>query len=246
MIQTSLDTLRAAKPDYTPRIGHAWPIVDVPKPKIPGKGHGGTRQASVIPGATEDISLLGSSKQQTADNNKPPEEDEEKQIWEPFAFAFYSTRAEVEKKRAAALAAAASAKSRDPMEPALDNMSKRINVPPAVSDGAPSGSNPLAAGTSKSFTVPTADAPTPNKQKGTPGPPGKPGHGKKKQRRECQYFAAERVANDRATLMRQASRNRHPNKAFRRQFPLLRFDSSTFHHLVTPTSSCMLCTDSSK
>jgi len=184
MIQTSLDSLRAAKPDYTPRIGHAWPIVDVPKPKILGKGHAGTRQASVVPGNADDLSLSGTSKQQTAENNKPPEEDEDRQIWEPFALAFYSTRAEVEKKRAAALAAAANVRSGDPIEPGLDNVSKRMNVPPALSlDTIPSGSNPLTATTSKSFTVPTADAPTPGKQKGMPGPPGKPGHGKKKQRR---------------------------------------------------------------
>lgn len=44
------------------------------------------------------------------------------------------------------------------------------------------GALPSSSSARPALNVPTADAP---KLKNTPGPPGKPGHGKKKQRRAC-------------------------------------------------------------
>ncbi|PVG02284.1 MED6-domain-containing protein [Serendipita vermifera] len=110
MIQSSLDTLRAARPDYTPRVGHVWPIVEAPSTsKILSKPPGGTRQNSVAPGTPVDPSQQSKSQQQQQPPDssvKPPQDNEEKQVWEPFAFAFQATRIEMERKRQAAAAAA--------------------------------------------------------------------------------------------------------------------------------------------
>jgi hypothetical protein len=110
MIQSSLDTLRAARPDYTPRVGHVWPIVEAPTTsKLLGKPPGGTRQNSVVPGTPMDASQQSKSQQQQQPPDssvKPPQDNEEKQVWEPFAYAFQATRIEMERKRQAAAAAA--------------------------------------------------------------------------------------------------------------------------------------------
>lgn len=120
MIQSSLDTLRVAKPDYTARIGHVWPIVDVPSATSKllnnkSKNIVDTRQGSVVPGTPADTTTANNapaSSSQLAKQTGPQyqlEENEDKQIWEPFAFAFHGTRVEMERRRMQNLAATAAA-----------------------------------------------------------------------------------------------------------------------------------------
>jgi hypothetical protein len=228
MIQSSLDTLRAARPDYTPRIGHAWPIVEVPSPssKIPGAGKSASsaRQGSLMPGTPAEASQLSkhgaTESQPHSDGAKASQENEERQIWEPFAYAFHGTRVEMERRQMQSLAAASAAgimsnsssqvaagsnlqgvgglrgieqigtalggrlandgtDNRSRATNAGGELSRRstgLNTSPVTS---PDGSLPSSSAARPALNVPTADAP---KLKGVPGPPGKPGHGKKKQR----------------------------------------------------------------
>jgi hypothetical protein len=227
MIQSSLDTLRAARPDYTPRIGHAWPIVEVPSSssKIPGAGKPelSGRQGSLMPGTPAEASQLkhgGAESQPHSDSAKVSQDNEEKQIWEPFAYAFHGTRVEMERRRMQSLAAASAAgvmsnsssqvavgsnpqgvgslRGSEQIGTALggrlandgtDNRSRATNAGGELSRRStglnlshvtsPDGSLPSSSAARPALNVPTADAP---KLKGVPGPPGKPGHGKKKQR----------------------------------------------------------------
>jgi hypothetical protein len=197
MIQSSLDTLRAARPDYTPRIGHVWPIVDNPSPNKLTKIPGGTRQGSIAPGASGDAPLNLSKEEM---GNKPPQEkeDEEKQVWEPFAFAFHFTRMEMDRKRAvAALEASARGATTAGAEGdgaegdganagGAGRRTSGLAVPPATTSDA-------QLSTAGRVNVPTADAPSgkKDKEKGTPGLPGRPGDGKKKRRRKSHSLRIE-------------------------------------------------------
>ncbi|CCA77932.1 hypothetical protein PIIN_00646 [Serendipita indica DSM 11827] len=124
MIQGSLDILRAARPDYTPRIGHVWPIIDEPTNKTgTSKAQQPARQGSLVPGTPMDISggsqpIKGHDPSQMgtkrdgagAHGNEgagtTEEENEMNQIWDPFAVALQSLRFDMEKKRHAAIQAA--------------------------------------------------------------------------------------------------------------------------------------------
>lgn len=253
MIQSSLDILRAARPDYTPRIGHVWPIVDVPSASsklLAGKARNDTRQGSVVPGTpaaagagadTNNPSSQLPKQPQPDAINRTLEENEDKQIWEPFAFAFHGTRMEMERRRIQAMqtlaATAGTGSSSGPGGPTsnaahnamqqasnargvggggmrgADNTTGRVagndagvggvgaDADDASRRGRSTGGEHFRRSSAMQFSssatsqqdgslpsssarpalsVPTADAP---KLKNTPGPPGKPGHGKKKQRR---------------------------------------------------------------
>ncbi|KAG8801941.1 Mediator of RNA polymerase II transcription subunit 6 [Serendipita sp. 398] len=232
MIQTSLDDLRSARPDYTPRIGHVWPIVDVPSTKLPGKSQqqqSNTRQGSLAP---DPSSFDSAAKQadpatrQEEDRSKlNDDEDENRLIWEPFAYALHSTRVEMERKANAAMMARMQAGSsnlgvgggfgpssgvgngdsgglgggasggygysRGPgmNASAADNsfgLASTSGTGPnsAITGGVGGAFGGSGTGAGSKLLVPTANEPAAGKQKGVPGPPGKPGHGKKKQRRK--------------------------------------------------------------
>lgn len=185
MIQSSLDTLRQARPDYTPRIGHAWPIVESPVDSLVKKSRIDTRQGSAVPGTPGgelSVNAALAEKPPTA----PPENNEEEFAWEPFASAFMAvTRYEVEhRKRLRTMAATDSAV---PMDKDPQDHSNRTSkpapmmVPPAVTPES-RVSRVIAGAAPPKVSVPIADTP-PTKLKNTPGPPGKPGEGKKKKRR---------------------------------------------------------------
>jgi hypothetical protein len=190
MIQTSLDTLRAARPDYTPRIGHIWPILD--PPSVSKREKAATRHGSVMPEGTP---------AESSSPTKPPEmklpkqgEDEAAQPWEPFYHAFTFTMDEVLRKRPQRSIPAAAPKLAVPISEvesntrAVQTTGKR---PSLTKSGGKAFTARLAekgaqgAGTSgygDKPGVPSADAPI-RKKKGQPGPPGQPGAGKKKMRR---------------------------------------------------------------
>src|SRR5258708_15290720 len=190
MIQTSLDTLRAARPDYTPRIGHIWPVLD--PPSVSKREKAVTRHGSVLPEGTP---AEGSSP------TKPPEmrlpkhgEDEAAQPWEPFHNAFTFTMSEVLRKRPQRAVPVSVPKLAVPISevessthtgqatakrPSLTKSGGEASVVRFVERGV-NGAGTSASGDKPG--VPSADAPL-KKRKGQPGPAGQPGAGKKKMRR---------------------------------------------------------------
>lgn len=200
LMQTSLDRLRAARPDYTPRIGHVWPIVDPPANPLSRKNQAGTRQGSVVPGTPANVEAGSSPTKQGQENqlNKPPQESEDTQVWEPFAQAFFATRYDMENRKRlrgiTGLGGAAGVSSRVEFSSTGDvDTSGRTSsgikvpgllVPPAVPSETRTSSTLISPSVSTTrLTVPPADAP-PVKQKNIPGPPGRVGEGKKKKKRK--------------------------------------------------------------
>jgi hypothetical protein len=189
MIQASLDTLREARPDYTPRIGHIWPILD--PPSVSKREKAVTRHGSVMPEGTP---AEGSSP------TKPPEvklpkqgEDEAAQPWEPFYNAFTFTMSEVLRKRPQRTVPSAVPKLAVPISEVESHTQSNQSTgkrPSLAKSGGKTSVTRLAekgaqgAGTSTYGDkpgVPTVEVP--KKRKGQPGPPGQPGAGKKKMRR---------------------------------------------------------------
>ena len=190
MIQTSLDTLREARPDYTPRIGHIWPISD--PPSVSKREKAATRQGSVMPEGTP---AEGSSPTKPPEMKLPKQgEDEAAQPWEPFYNAFTFTMSEVLRKRPQRTVPAGAPKLAVPISeveshtqtdqatgkrPSLAKSGGKSSVARLSEKGA-QGAGTSAYGDKPG--VPTADVPL-KKKKGQPGPPGQPGAGKKKMRR---------------------------------------------------------------
>ena len=191
MIQSSLDTLREARPDYTPRIGHIWPILD--PPSVSKREKAVTRPGSVMPEGTP---AEGSSSPTKAPEMKLPKqgENEAAQPWEPFYNAFTFTMNEVLRKRPQRTVPVAAPKLAVPISeveshtqpdhltgkrPSLTKSGGKTSVTRLTERGA-QGAGTSAYGDKPG--VPTADVPH-KKRKGQPGPPGQPGAGKKKMRR---------------------------------------------------------------
>jgi len=190
MIQTSLDTLREARPDYTPRIGHIWPILD--PPSISKREKATTRPGSVMPEGTP---AEGSSPTKAPEMKLPKQnEDETTQPWEPFYNAFTFTMSEVLRKRPQRAASAAVPKLAVPISeveshtqpdhstgkrPSLSKSGSKMAITRQAEKGA------QGAGTSAYGDKPgVSNVEVPHKKrKGQPGPPGQPGAGKKKMRR---------------------------------------------------------------
>jgi len=190
MIQTSLDTLREARPDYTPRIGHIWPILD--PPSVSKREKATTRHGSVMPEGTP---AEGSSPTKAPEMKLPKQnEDETAQPWEPFYNAFTFTMSEVLRKRPQRAASAAVPKLAVPISeveshtqldhstgkrPSLSKSGSKMAVTRQAEKGA------QGAGTSAYGDKPgVSNVEVPHKKrKGQPGPPGQPGAGKKKMRR---------------------------------------------------------------
>jgi len=186
MIQTSLDTLRAARPDYTPRIGHIWPIFD--PPSVSKREKAATRHGSVMPEGTP---AEGSSPIKPPEMKLPKQgEDEATQPWEPFHNAFNFTMSEVLRKRPQRTVPAAAPKLAVPISemeghtqpdqatgkrPSLTKSGGKTSVARLAERGAATAAHGDKPG------VPSADT-TLKKKKGQPGPPGQPGAGKKKMR----------------------------------------------------------------
>lgn len=190
MIQSSLDTLREARPDYTPRIGHIWPILD--PPSAPKREKAATRPGSVMPEGTP---AEGSSPTKPPEMKLPKQgEDETAQPWEPFYNAFTVTMNEVLRKRPQRAAPAAVPKLAVPISeieshtqpghstgkrPSLSKSGGKTAITRLAEKGA-QGAGASAYGDKPG--VPTIEVPH-KKKKGQPGPPGQPGAGKKKMRR---------------------------------------------------------------
>ena len=190
MIQTSLDTLREARPDYTPRIGHIWPILD--PPSVSKREKAATRHGSAMPESTP---AEGSSPTKAPEMKLPKQgEDEAAQPWEPFYNAFTFTMSEVLRKRPQRTAPAGTPKLAVPISevesrtqtdqatgkrPSLAKSGSKASVARLAEKGA-QGAGTSAYGDKPG--VPTADTPL-KRKKGQPGPPGQPGAGKKKMRR---------------------------------------------------------------
>ncbi len=191
MIQASLDTLREARPDYTPRIGHIWPIFD--PPSISKREKVTTRPGSVMPEGTP---AEGSSPTKPPEMKLPKQgESEAAQPWEPFYNAFTFTMNEVLRKRPQRTVPAAVPKLAVPISeveshtqpdhltgkrPSLAKSGGKTSVTRLAEKAAALGAGTSAHGDKPG--VPTVDVPH-RKKKGQPGPPGQPGAGKKKMRR---------------------------------------------------------------
>lgn len=189
-VQTSLDTLRAARPDYTPRIGHIWPILD--PPSVSKRDKAATRHGSVMPEGTP---AEGSSPTKPPEMKLPKQgEDEAAQPWEPFYHAFTFTMNEVLRKRPQRTIPAAAPKLTVPISevesraqtdqgsgkrPSLAKSGGKTSVTRLAEKGAQGAVN---SAYSDKPGLPSADVPL-KKRKGQPGPPGQPGAGKKKMRR---------------------------------------------------------------
>src|SRR5258706_2717462 len=191
MIQASLDTLREARPDYTPRIGHIWPIFD--PPSISKREKVTTRPGSVMPEGTR---AEGCSPTSPPEMKLPKQgESEAAQPWEPFYNAFTFTMNEVLRKRPQRTVPAAVPKLAVPISeveshtqpdhltgkrPSLAKSGGKTSVTRLAEKAAALGAGTSAHGDKPG--VPTVDVPH-RKKKGQPGPPGQPGAGKKKMRR---------------------------------------------------------------
>jgi len=190
-IQSSLDTLRAARPDYTPRIGHIWPILD--PPSVSKREKAATRHGSTMPEGTP---AEGSSPTKPPEMKLPKQgEDEAAQPWEPFYNAFTCTMNEVLRKRPQRAVPAAVPKLAVPISevesrtqpdqstgkrPSLTKSGGRTSVARLAEKRAAQGAGTSAYGNKPG--VPIMEVPL-KKRKGQPGPPGQPGAGKKKMRR---------------------------------------------------------------